>query len=108
MKISATFGAELSADVSTLFDIGGVVGAISAGAISDYTGMPASTCSGMLIVAFPMLLIYQTFGALTVWLNIILLFILGVMVNAPYALITTSVSAELGKLSPFIFNYLVD
>lgn len=66
--------------------------------ISDYSGMSASTCSGMLIVAAPMLIVYQTYGALTLPLNIILLFILGILVNGPYALITTSVSAELGKL----------
>lgn len=94
----ATLGAEKSADLSTLFDFGGIVGAIAAGMISDYSGMSASTCSGMLIVAAPMLLVYQAYGALTLPLNIILLFILGILVNGPYALITTSVSAELGKL----------
>lgn len=50
----------------------------------------------MLVLAVPMLLIYQTFGALTIYLNGGLLFVLGILVNGPYALITTSVSAELG------------
>lgn len=39
------------------------------------------------------------FGALTYLLNVILLFLLGILVNGPYALITTSVSAELGQHS---------
>lgn len=95
----ATLGAELSADLSTLFDFGGILGAIAAGMISDYSGMSACTCSVMLILAAPMLLIYQTFGSLTLYLNIVLLFVLGILVNGPYALITTSVSAELGQHS---------
>lgn len=46
--------AKLSADLSILFDVGGIVGAIAAGVISDYTSMPASTCTGMLTFAVPM------------------------------------------------------
>lgn len=67
--------------------------------ISDYSGMSACTCSAMLILAVPMLLLYQTYGTLTLYLNMVLLFILGILVNGPYALITTSVSAELGQHS---------
>lgn len=92
-------GAELSADLSVLFDFGGIVGAIAAGMISDYSGMAASTCSAMLILAVPMLMLYEAVGALTLYLNIVLLFSLGILVNGPYALITTSVSAELGQHS---------
>lgn len=44
----------LSADLSTLFDVGGIIGAIAAGVISDYTGMSATTCVGMLAAAAPM------------------------------------------------------
>lgn len=96
---SATLGAEGSADLSTLFDFGGIVGAIMAGVLSDWSGMSASTCSGMLFFAVPMLLVYQTYGTLSLSINIVTLFILGILVNGPYALITTSVSAELGKLT---------
>lgn len=72
------------------------MGAILAGFLSDWSGMSATTCSGMLIVAVPMLMVYQIYGSLSIALNVILLFILGILVNGPYALITTSVSAELG------------
>ena len=43
------------------------------------------------------LFIYETYGALNKFLNIGLLFVVGLFVNGPYALITTSVSAELGQ-----------
>lgn len=45
------------------------------------------------------LLIYEVYGALSMSLNVFLLFIVGIVVNGPYALITTSVSAELGTHS---------
>lgn len=88
---------EESAELSMVFDIGGIVGAIATGVISDATSMPAATCVGMLTVAAPLLFIYETYGALTWILNVGLLFVLGLFVNGPYALITTSVSAELGQ-----------
>lgn len=80
-----------------VFDIGGIVGAIATGVISDSTSMPAATCVGMLFVAAPLLFIYETYGALSWLINVGMLFVLGVFVNGPYALITTSVSAELGQ-----------
>lgn len=43
------------------------------------------------------LLTYQAYGAVAWTLNIILLFVAGLFVNGPYALITTSVSASLGQ-----------
>lgn len=97
ISLLASLGPEDSANLSTLFDFGGILGAIAAGVISDYSGMSACTCSAMLILAVPMLLVYQMYGATTIYLNILLLFLLGILVNGPYALITTSVSAELGQ-----------
>lgn len=91
--------ATISAEMSTLFDVGGIFGAIAAGVISDYSGMPATTCSGMLIIAAPMLLVYHQWGAASFSINVVLLIIVGILVNGPYALITTSVSAELGQHS---------
>lgn len=99
IQASTTLGAKLSADISILFDIGGIVGAIAAGLLSDYTGMSATTCTVMLALAAPALLLYQQWGALSLSFNICLLFLAGILVNGPYALITTSVSAELGQHS---------
>jgi MFS transporter, OPA family, solute carrier family 37 (glycerol-3-phosphate transporter), member 1/2 len=43
----------MSAVLSTLFDVGGIFGGIAAGAISDMSGMSATTCTIMLIIAVP-------------------------------------------------------
>lgn len=98
-RSTASLGAEDSAKLSTFFDFGGILGAIAAGMISDYSGMSACTCTVMLWLAVPMLFVYQKFCVLSIYLNMILLFLLGILVNGPYALITTSVSAELGQHS---------
>lgn len=99
IESSTTLGASGSADLSTVFDIGGIIGAITAGMISDYTGMSATTCAMMSFLACPVLLLYNHYGAISLTVSIGLLFIGGILVNGPYALITTSVSAELGQHS---------
>jgi len=103
--------AKESAILSTLFDIGGVIGGIFAGVISDYSGMKACTCASMLIFAIPSMFIYQ--HIVSFWcpieqlngipiydfcffINLVVLIITGFLVNGPYCLITTAVSAELG------------
>nr|CAD7266557.1 unnamed protein product [Timema shepardi]CAD7572711.1 unnamed protein product [Timema californicum] len=64
----ATLGPALSGDLSTLFDVGGIVGGIAAGVVSDYTGMYATTCSVMLTFAAPMLLSRLVVSELRQWL----------------------------------------
>ena len=98
--------ASTAANLSTLFDVGGILGGIAAGLITDITGKPATTCAVMLIAAIPCLNAYHSFGhacPLTEGVhdhcytgNVGLLILSGFMVNGPYALITTAVSAELG------------
>ena len=73
--------------------------------------MNATTCSGMLIVAVPVLFVYNMLskswcpmlanGGVPIQdtcygVNIGMLLFSGLLVNGPYALITTAVSAELG------------
>lgn len=96
IKVSTSFSATDSANLSTLFDVGGILGGIIAGVISDNTGASATTCTVMLLVAIPMLFVYEMFGNISLACNIVLLMICGLLVNGPYALITTAVSAELG------------
>lgn len=105
--------AEESAILSTIFDMGGIIGGIFAGFISDKTGNPATTCALMLVAAIPSMAMYDKVvtewcpitasssgiplhNACFTW-NIILTLITGTLVNGPYALITTAVSAELGQ-----------
>ncbi|XP_033251680.1 glucose-6-phosphate exchanger SLC37A2-like [Drosophila miranda] len=47
IQSSSTLGPTLSADLSTLFDVGGIFGAIAAGYLSDLTGMSATICMGI-------------------------------------------------------------
>jgi OPA family glycerol-3-phosphate transporter-like MFS transporter 1/2 len=42
------------------------------------------------------MLVYESYGNDNLWTNIILLMLVGILVNGPYALITTAVSTELG------------
>ncbi|XP_017460521.1 PREDICTED: glucose-6-phosphate exchanger SLC37A2 isoform X2 [Rhagoletis zephyria] len=97
IQSSTTLSPSVAADLSTLFDIGGIFGAIAAGTVSDHTGMPATTCLVLLVCAAPLLFMYVHFGGISLFVNIILLLLAGFMVNGPYALITTFVSAELGQ-----------
>ena len=95
---------------------GGIIGGIIAGMVTDKTGMSATTCSVMLVFAIPMMFLYENLvaeicpitehegvpihNACFSW-NILVLFLTGILVNGPYALITTAVSAELG-----VYRYL--
>uniref|UniRef100_A0A7N6B1V0 Glucose-6-phosphate exchanger SLC37A2 n=1 Tax=Anabas testudineus TaxID=64144 RepID=A0A7N6B1V0_ANATE len=92
----AHFDAKQAGDMSTLFDAGGIVGGIMAGLVSDYTGGRATTCFIMLVAAAPMLFVYNSIGQRSLATTIGMLLLCGGLVNGPYALITTAVSADLG------------
>uniref|UniRef100_A0A665XBC9 Glucose-6-phosphate exchanger SLC37A2 n=1 Tax=Echeneis naucrates TaxID=173247 RepID=A0A665XBC9_ECHNA len=92
----AHFEAKEAGDMSTLFDVGGIMGGIMAGLVSDYTGGRATTCCIMLIAAAPMLFLYNSIGQRNLGTTIGMLLVCGGLVNGPYALITTAVSADLG------------
>ena len=49
-----------------------------------------------LFVCHRQLFVYETFGTVNRLTNILLLMVVGLLVNGPYALITTAVSTELG------------
>ncbi|XP_054482198.1 glucose-6-phosphate exchanger SLC37A2 [Anoplopoma fimbria] len=92
----AHFDAKAAGDMSTLFDVGGIVGGIMAGLVSDYTGGRATTCGVMLLTAAPMLFLYNYIGQRSIGTTVGMLLLCGGLVNGPYALITTAVSADLG------------
>ena len=105
--------AEESAVLSTIFDLGGIIGGTIAGIASDKTARPATTCLVMLLIAIPSMFVYEktakkwcritahdgipVHDSCFTW-NIILTLVTGTLVNGPYALITTAVSAELGNI----------
>ncbi|XP_028762944.1 putative glycerol-3-phosphate transporter 1 [Neltuma alba] len=90
---------ETAGTLSTLFDVGGVLGGILAGHISDRLDARAITAASFMYLAIPALFFYRFYGHVSLVLNIALMFITGMFVNGPYALITTAVSADLGTHS---------
>ncbi|CAM0903436.1 unnamed protein product [Alopecurus aequalis] len=85
--------------LSTLFDVGGVVGGILAGHISDRLDARAVTAASFTFSAIPALFLYRVYGSISLTWNAALMFLTGILVNGPYALITTAVSADLGTHS---------
>lgn len=88
--------AKRAGDLSTLFDVGGIFGGILAGLISDRLEKRASTCGMMLLLAAPTLYMFSTVSKMGLEATVVMLLISGALVNGPYALITTAVSADLG------------
>ncbi|KAF4365196.1 hypothetical protein G4B88_000355 [Cannabis sativa] len=75
---------------------GGVCGGILAGLISDVIEARALTSIVFLLLSIPALVFYRVYGGVSMIANICLMFLSGLLVNGPYALITTAVAADLG------------
>lgn len=86
-------------NLSTLFDVGGIIGGILAGYISDKLRARATTAASFMCTSIPAMLLYRRYGSISKFSNIALMMIVGLLVNGPYALITTAVSADLGTHS---------
>uniref|UniRef100_A0A8C2YYT4 Solute carrier family 37 member 1 n=1 Tax=Cyclopterus lumpus TaxID=8103 RepID=A0A8C2YYT4_CYCLU len=93
---AAHLDAKKAGDLSTLFDVGGIVGGILAGVISDKLGKRATTCAVMLLLAAPTLYGFSMISELGLGPTVGMLLVCGCLVNGPYSLITTAVSADLG------------
>ncbi|XP_069388416.1 glucose-6-phosphate exchanger SLC37A1 isoform X14 [Paralichthys olivaceus] len=93
---AAHLDAKEAGDLSTLFDVGGIVGGILAGVVSDKLGKRATTCAVMLLLAAPTLYGFSMISEFGLGPTIGMLLVCGGLVNGPYALITTAVSADLG------------
>lgn len=87
---------ELSAYLSTPFDFGGVFGSILAGYLSDRYNTNGIICNVMLALAIPGVFVYHSYGSYSNLSNIVLQLLVGMLINGPYCLITTVVSADLG------------
>lgn len=94
------FSAGMAGTMSTVFDIGGIVGGIFAGWLSDRLQARAAVSSGFMALSVPALLAYRIVvvsSATSLLTNAALMFLVGFFVNGTYALITTAVSADLGS-----------
>ncbi|KAL9240380.1 hypothetical protein vseg_014606 [Gypsophila vaccaria] len=87
---------ETAGNLSTFFDIGGVIGGILAGFFSDKLDARAITAASFTYCTIPALYLYRSYGFINLYMNVVLMFVAGMFVNGPYALITTAVSADLG------------
>lgn len=65
----ATYSPSESADLSTLFDVGGIFGGIAAGIFSDMSGKSACTCAVMLFLAIPSVSEIDTFSFINIFVN---------------------------------------
>jgi hypothetical protein len=83
-------------NLSTLFDVGGIVGGALAGHLSDSTGASAAVAAAFTVASVPALFLYRAFGHVSVGTNAGLMLVAGLLIAGPYALITTAVSADLG------------
>ncbi|KAA8539801.1 hypothetical protein F0562_026493 [Nyssa sinensis] len=90
---------QAAGNLSTLFDVGGVVGGILAGHISDRLEARAITAASFMYCSIPALFLFRSYGHISLPVNIAFMLITGMLVNGPYALITTAVSADLGTHS---------
>uniref|UniRef100_A0A3B4BJD1 Major facilitator superfamily (MFS) profile domain-containing protein n=1 Tax=Periophthalmus magnuspinnatus TaxID=409849 RepID=A0A3B4BJD1_9GOBI len=91
MTKAAHLDAKRAGDLSTLFDVGGIIGGVLAGVVSDKLDKRATTCAVMLLLAAPTVSpLCHAQGPQS------MLLVCGGLVNGPYALITTAVSADLG------------
>ncbi len=86
---------QTAGNLSSLFDIGGVLGGIAIGYLADTSGASALVSWGFVLTSVPVLYMYRTYGHVSMTINVILMMSSGFFVNGPYALITTAVSADL-------------
>ncbi|XP_065176964.1 glucose-6-phosphate exchanger SLC37A2-like [Sycon ciliatum] len=85
-----------SAYYSSLFDVGGIIGGAALGYVSDRTGASAIPSVIMLLLSIPSLYIFNTYGGDSLGALLGLMALTGALLNGPYSLITTAVSADLG------------
>ncbi|KAI6657404.1 hypothetical protein LOD99_152 [Oopsacas minuta] len=91
-----TYNGMVSADLSTVYDVGGIIGGITGGLLSDIFNSRSIVCVTMYYLAIPCLFAYLKLGYISLPFNMGLMCLCGILVNGPYGLITTAVTADLG------------
>jgi len=97
---SIGFSSASAGYLCSFFDVGGVAGGIVAGLLSDLTGSSAAVAFVFQLCGIPAMAYYYYSTSRIgpdVEANVVLMMMVGFFVNAPYALITTAVSADLGS-----------
>lgn len=97
IKATTSNDSEHSAYLSTPFEIGGILGAIIAGYLSDKFKANGTICNVMLLLAIPSLYAFQKYGTRSVYTEVTFLLMTGILTYGPAGLMTTTVSADLGS-----------
>lgn len=84
-------------NLSTVFDLGGVLGGVLAGYASDRSGRRGAVSVVFLVLSLPGLWVYNQFASHSLVVNIVLMFVAGALINGPYTLIVGVVAADLGS-----------
>lgn len=85
-----------SDNLSNLYDVGGMLGGIFAGVVSDFMGYRAPVVSVMLALSLGSVYMYQHL-ATTYMSNIVLMIITGFLLGGPANTISATIAADLGK-----------
>ncbi len=85
-----------SDQLSNFYDLGGIFGGILAGIVSDYLGYRSPVVSTMLFLSMGSLFLYSNTGA-EYNTNVSLMTLTGFMIGGPANLISSAISADLGK-----------
>jgi len=96
---SVGFDAQKAGYLCSFFDVGGVFGGIVAGYLSDKLDSNAIVAFTFQVIGVPVMAFYYNTTASAgpiVSTNVWLMILVGFFINAPYALITTAVSADIG------------
>jgi len=91
------YGKDSAGNWSVIYDVGGVVGGIIAGYASDRLGKRGIVSFVMLLLTVPGLWLYSAIASSGDVANGFGMFLVGVLVNGPYTLISSAVSADLGS-----------
>uniref|UniRef100_A0A7S1VFL9 Major facilitator superfamily (MFS) profile domain-containing protein n=1 Tax=Sexangularia sp. CB-2014 TaxID=1486929 RepID=A0A7S1VFL9_9EUKA len=87
--------------MATLYDVGGVVGGLVFGYLSDkmlQRGWPRSvSIAGLLLGSGVTVQVYYAFGGRSLALNVVLMLLVGAFANSAYNLINSTIAADLGS-----------
>ncbi|KAL6741723.1 hypothetical protein Aduo_014950 [Ancylostoma duodenale] len=89
-------------ELSVWYDIGGIVGSVAGGYISDKLGYRSPLIVLMLSASLGALFIYSHAGPALIW-NAFLMTIVGITISGPYNLIVGTISIDLGS-QPVLAN----
>jgi len=78
------------------YDLGGIVGSVAGGYVSDRIGHRAPVLMAMLSTSLPMLFLYSGLGDSRA-LHILMMTLLGVTISGPYNLIVGTIAVDLGS-----------